>query len=360
MNQTHDTSAEIDRLRQSEAHLRAILKTAADGIVTIDDRGIVLSMNPAVEKIFGYTPEEVIGRNVSMLMPPPYEHEHDGYIQRYLHTGQARIIGIGREVVGQRKNGEIFPIDLAVSEVRDGENRYFTGIIHDITNRKKLEKQLLEISTAEQQRIGRDLHDGLGQELTGIAFLCDVLKQKLQRQEAAEALDAAEITRLVNQAIDHARALVRGLCPVSLDGEDGLQSALKELARAVSTLHELRCRFTSDTAVQIGDHNTATQLYYIAHEAVHNAVKHANATSIDIRLAASNERALLTVTDNGSGIDTARSSSSGRGMEIMPYRARMIGGMLDMRSRVGEGTTVSCHFPLPQAMSRKLSRKDKP
>ena len=125
--------------RESEKRLRAILQTAVEGIITIDDRGIVESMNPAVERIFGYQAEEVMGQNVSVLMPSPYRQEHDQYMQNYLRTGKAKIIGIGREVVGLRKNGATFPMDLAVSEVRLANRLLFTGFVRDISERKRAE-----------------------------------------------------------------------------------------------------------------------------------------------------------------------------------------------------------------------------
>jgi PAS domain S-box-containing protein len=132
--------------QDSEERLRAILQTAVEGIITIDEHGLIEAMNPAAEKTFGYSGEEVIGRNVSVLMPSPYREEHDAYMATYLRTGQARIIGIGREVVGRRKDGTVFPMDLAVSEVRLAERRLFTGFVRDITERKKAELRLAELA----------------------------------------------------------------------------------------------------------------------------------------------------------------------------------------------------------------------
>src|ERR1051326_1986009 len=130
----------------TEERLRAILRTAVEGIITIDERGIIESINPAGEKIFGFSAEEVIGKNVNVLMPSPYREEHDGYISNYRQTGHAQIIGIGREVFGQRKDGSIFPMDLAVSEVRLAQRRMFTGFVRDITERKRSEERLAELA----------------------------------------------------------------------------------------------------------------------------------------------------------------------------------------------------------------------
>lgn len=126
----------------SEARMRAILDTTVDGIVTIDARGIILSFNRAAENIFGYGADEVVGRNVSVLMPAPHAQAHDGYLAAYVRSGEAKIIGIGREVQGRRRNGELFPIDLAVSEAWSGGTRFFTGILRDIMARKQLELAL--------------------------------------------------------------------------------------------------------------------------------------------------------------------------------------------------------------------------
>ncbi len=130
------------QLRDSEARTRAILDTAVDGIITIDPRGIILSANPATEKMFGYTAAEMVGNNVRMLMPEPYHSAHDGYLERYRATGQRRIIGVGREVEGRRKDGSTFPMDLSVGEAVAAGGRIFTGIVRDISGRKTIEEDL--------------------------------------------------------------------------------------------------------------------------------------------------------------------------------------------------------------------------
>jgi len=143
-----------EALAGSEARIQAIVNTAVDSIVTIDERGMVHAFNPAAEKIFGYSADEVIGQNVSMLMPSPHREKHDSYIARYLQTGESRIIGIGREVNALRKDGTTFPVELALSEVPTGNGRLFTGILRDITERKEAEAKLDEM--LKQVKKGHD------------------------------------------------------------------------------------------------------------------------------------------------------------------------------------------------------------
>jgi PAS domain S-box-containing protein len=337
----HDDHAEA--LRESESRLRAVVETAVDGIITIDERGVIDSFNSAAEIVFGYEPEEVIGRNISMLMPEPHSSIHDRYINNYIRTGHRRIIGIGREVVGRRKDGSLFPMDLAVSEIRLGERRLFTGIIRDLTERKRLEYEIAQVSTEEQQRIGRDLHDGLGQELTGIAFLTQVLQEQLESRGLEEAKNAAKIVSLANQAIDHTRALVKGLCPVKLHA-DGLIFALQEMADNTADVHRIECIFECEEPVLISDTTVATQLYYIAYEAVNNALKHSGGNQIVIKLIPEGDLARLSVEDNGKGLDPQMERPLGRGLATMSYRARIIGSELIVRPALRCGTMVSCTF----------------
>jgi two-component system sensor kinase FixL len=132
---------------ESESRLRSILDTVPDGIIVIDKIGIVQSFSPAAERLFGYVEAEVVGCNVSLLMPSPYREAHDGYLDRYLRTGERRIIGIGRVVVGLRKNGETFPMELAVGEFRVGDTRYFTGFVRDLTEQQRVARRLQDLQT---------------------------------------------------------------------------------------------------------------------------------------------------------------------------------------------------------------------
>lgn len=135
-----------ERLRESAVRIQSILNTVVDGIITIDEFGFVETLNPAAERMFGYPAAEVVGQNVKMLMPEPYQSEHDAYLERYRTTAQARLIGIGREVVGRRKDGSTFPMELAVSEMQSGAARHFTGLVRDVTARKAAEQALLQES----------------------------------------------------------------------------------------------------------------------------------------------------------------------------------------------------------------------
>ena len=331
-------------LRDSAERLRAILETAVEGIITIDERGIIESFNLAAERIFGYKAKEVIGRNVSLLMPSPHREQHDTYLGNYLRTGHAKIIGIGREIVARRKNGTVFPMDLSVSEVRLADRRLFTGFIRDITGRKRLEKEILEISEREQRRIGQDLHDGLCQHLAGIELMSQVLEQKLARRSKAAAARAGDIAKNVRDAISHTRLLARGLSPVTLESE-GLMSALQELALNTEKIFHVACRFDCHPPVLVSDYPAATHLFRLAQEAVSNALKHGKAKRILIRLKEERGRLALSIIDDGSGFPTQIPKSKGMGLRIMQSRAGMIGGTLAIERNAVGGTSVTVAAP---------------
>ena len=336
-----------DALRASEERNRGILETAVNAIITINERGIIESVNPATERLFGYAKDEMVGRNVSMLMPSPYRDQHDTYLHNYHRTGVAKIIGIGRETMAQRKDGTVFPADLSVGEVRLPQGKVFTGIIRDISDRKRLEQEILEISEKEQQRIGQDIHDDLCQQLAAISCLAQVVNQRLQTENNPEAQSMAEIVRLISQANTRARMMSRGLVPVVLDA-GGLMSALSELATGTEKIFRISCRFWCEQPVLVDDNVVAVQLYRIAQEAVANALKHSGADRVEILLSIEDQAIRLRIRDNGIGFpeEIPHTAGSGMGLLTMTHRAKMLGGHLTVMPEPSGGTEVCCLLPV--------------
>jgi two-component system CheB/CheR fusion protein len=326
-------------LHEREERLQAILSAAVDAIITIDQGGLIQSVNPAVERMFGYTPAELLGQNVKMLMPWPYGDEHDSYLARYLRTGEKRMIGIGREVEARCKDGSVFPIELAVSEI--SHLKLFTGIIHDLTRRKELEREVVEIASLEQRRIGHDLHDSVSQELTALNMLAKDLAETLRNDAAKAALPlVSQMIQALQRIQQELRGILRGLLPVPVDGE-GLMAALAELANHTQREGKAACVFDCPKPVFVADNLTATHLYLIAREAIHNAVKHAQAQEIRIALQADGGL-VLRVQDNGVGMRARPAKNQGLGLRIMRNRAAIISAKLTIEPAEPTGTVVTC------------------
>lgn len=238
-----------------------------------------------------------------------------------------------------------FQCEAKMIRREDGRPWFIHGVGFDITERKGLEETILEISAREQRRIAQDLHDGLGQHLTGVAFMSKVLEEKLSDKSLPEAVEAAQIVRMVNQAIENTRQLARGLHPVAAEPL-GLMSALKNWASEVEALFHIRCCFQCEKPVAIPDANLATHLYRIAQEAVNNAIRHGKSRNIAIRLSGKNGAGVLAIQDDGDGFPETQSSPPGVGLSIMNYRADMVGGSLKVQANEARGITVTCMFPV--------------
>jgi len=324
-------------LRNREERLRAIMDYAAEAIVVIDSDGVISDFNKAAQGLFGYTTGEAVGQNVNLLMPSPYRERHDDYLARYLKTGERRIMNQPRELSGLRKNGSIFPLELTVTEI--DHLSVFVGIMRDLSDKKRLEKQVADISTQEQERIGQEIHDALCQQLTGLSLLATGLKKHLVSQNIPGLDQMDLIIEQLQQAIKEAYRLSRGLAPVPIT-PDGLIDALTVLANDVQTGMDIDCRFEAHTPVAIKDRTFAVQIYRIAAEAVHNAGKHAQASKIRIDLKTGPDACELTVSDNGRGFQAG--NMMGMGIPIMRYRAGTIGCHLTIESSPGKGTVVRC------------------
>ena len=347
----HGVGFDISDLKRAEQALegeRNLLSTVLDTVgalvVVLSPTGAILRFNRACEDISGYTFDEVRGKYFGDLFLVPEEAARFKSSLASLHAREP-VTGSESDLI--TRDGERRRISWS-STVLPGVGVAPTYVIAtgiDITDRKRMEKAILEISAREQRKIGRDLHDGLGQHLTGIAFMSKVLERKLAADGSPEAVEVEKIVRLVNEAIHKTRELARGLLPVVSDS-DGLMSALERWTGEVEDLFRIPCRFECSEPVRITDVNVATHLYHIAQEAVNNAIKHARATELIVSLGRPKGVGILEVEDNGIGLPDERQGHAGLGLHIMSYRANMIGGSLELRRGVHGGTVVSCRFPL--------------
>ena len=314
----HGVGFDITDLKRTEEALQeernvvsAILHTVGALVVVLDPEGRVIRFNRACEQTSGYSFAEVAGQKIWDLFMVPEEVERFKSDFQQLCSDQLPSDYEGY-LVKRDGSRRLIAWSSTVLPGNDGAPTYIIATGIDITERRHLETTILEVSGREQRRIGQDLHDGLGQHLTGIAFMSKVQEQKLMEKSLPEAGDAAKIVKLVNEAINKTRELARGLLPVVSDAQ-GLMSALQQWAGEVEDLFGVSCRFQCFTPVLIHDDTVATHLYYIAREAVNNAIKHGHGSQIVIRLAADQEQGALTITDNGSGICGHPSQQRGHG-----------------------------------------------
>jgi signal transduction histidine kinase len=247
-------------------------------------------------------------------------------------------------ISGLRADGEEFPIEASISEVDVGGEKISTVILRDITERRRLEHDVLEISALEQQRIGQDLHDDLCQWLTATEFLASALAKDLGNDFPANAARAQKIATTMRQANARARTLAHGLVPTVIE-EAGLPGALRELAADTSEMFHIRCFYDGPESVPIRDPSSALHLYRIVQEAISNAVRHGGAHEVHILLQPDENGVAMLIRDNGSGIPKPQPETQGMGLRTMRYRAGIIGAKLEIRPRASGGTEIACTFP---------------
>jgi PAS domain S-box-containing protein len=365
-------------LRDAAERMRSVVNHVVDGIITIDERGNIESYNPAAQKIFGYAREQVLGRNVKMLMPEPYHAEHDGYLENYLSTGRPKIIGIGREVIGKRKNGSVFPMELAVSEFHISQRRYFTGIVRDITERKRLQDEL-------QQRV-HDLADADRQKNEFLAMLSHELRNPIAPMRNAlyliKAMGGAsggdmgelqqmmerqmqQLVRLVDDLLDVSR-IIRGKIDLRRERMDLLQAVLRasETAKPVidANGHVLELSVPEGPVWVVGD---MVRLAQVIANLLTNAAKYTRrASRIALEVRREGAQALITVRDPGEGIppellprifdlfvqgDHALARSQGGlgiGLTLVKRLVEMHEGTVEARSEgKGKGSEFSIRLP---------------
>ncbi len=322
------------RLRRSEALLRATTSNTADTLFLLDTAMRVRFVNNSVN---GLTPEQIIGREINSLLP---QAACSRVLQKLGH-----ILESGETTTFEFESSEDGPVQYfenrAVLVRDDGIASGISISMRDITERKRLEQEILDVSGRERQSIGRDLHDGLGQELTGVALMLRGLSSRIQQRCPDVVENVNEIVGHLNQSIETARSLARGLLPVRTE-TGGLGSALRALAARSRDLYGLEVTFRSEVCPEFTITETdASHLYRIAQEALTNASRHGHASLVEISMIAKEDGFTLRITDNGGGFVRSAASTSGMGLKIMKYRADMIGAKFEIGANQPRGTVIT-------------------
>jgi PAS domain S-box-containing protein len=367
-----------EALRISEERLRAIIEQAVVGIARCDLKGKIIFTNDAFGKMLGYAPSELIGKTIAELTHSA-DVERNMQLYRKLVT-KSKPFEIEKRYL--RKDGSTLWASVSASPMRDAAGKTDSAVAvaidisdskksraaleeakrmletrvrertaelmaaneelqHEIAVRKRLEGEIIGVSDREQRRLGQDLHDSLCQHLAAVAFMARAMSERMRLGKPAEPKDLDKICDLINAGVTEARTIARGLHPVEMDPA-GLHTALHSL---LSRQSQLPYRLDMDEELPISDPAVALHLYRIAREAVINANKHACAREILVRMRTSGNRIELSVTDDGIGLSPDSRLGAGMGLQIMDYRARSIGGRLEIKSVRPHGTRVACYLP---------------
>lgn len=356
-------------LKESEARLRAIVETAVDGIITIDVEGVIESFNPAAERLFGYSANEVLGNNVGMLMPSPYREEHDAYIQNYLKTGNKKIIGIGREVVGLRKDGTTFPMRLSVSEVKLGKRILFTGIARDISEQKSLQDQILQSERlAIIGKMAAKVAHEIRNPLSSISLNAELLEDEIQSYENIDKKEALVLLNSMIREIDRVTSLTDEYLqfsrlpePHPIKGDlvelirDSMELLVKELSRK-----KIKFEFKyPQRATQV--RYDRAQMRRVLLNIIRNAIEAMpKGGKLTIEIDKAEHHALIDIIDTGIGIPeekvaqifdpffTTKDFGTGLGLTISQQIIQEHGGSIHCQSQLDQGTTFRIELPLDQ------------
>jgi len=340
-----------EALRESEDRFRTLAETASDAIITIDQSGLIVFVNPAVAKVFGYEPAELMGRDLTMLMPEYLRHLHQAGFQRYQDTGKKHISWEAVELPGLHQSGREIPLELSFGEFVRNERRYFTGIVRDVTDRKQA-AEALQRSRDERfrelervrRRIATDLHDDIGSSLTQISIMSEVAQNRADDHDNTQALSM--IANSSRELVDAMSDIVWAINPQK-DHLSDLKQRMRRFAADVLTSRNIDLDFRAplaETDIVLGA-NIRREVFLIFKETVNNLVKHSGATRAEIDFSISGGNLVLRVSDNGNGFDT-NSESEGHGLMSLRERTAALSGVLEVTSEQGRGTTVTLKAPL--------------
>lgn len=332
-------------MQEQEARLRAIVDHAVDGIITINEQGTMESFNPAAERLFGYAASEILGQSVKLLMPEPYQSEHDSYLARHKQTGDATIMGIGREIVGRRKDGSTFPLDLALSEMRLGDRRLFTGITRDITERKQHEARLTA-SLLEKELLLKEIHHRIKNNLQIISSLLDLQSDHTQDRKAREMFKESR-GRVRSMALIHER-LYRSQDLVHVHIAEYVEQLAQALYRSYRTANN-DIALHLDATIPPLSLDMAIPCGLILNELLSNCLKHGfkNAQQGWIRVTwlDDGQNNVLTVADNGAGFPAGLNfrTASSFGLQLVNTLVEQLKGTIELAQN--ECTMVRITFP---------------
>jgi PAS domain S-box-containing protein len=327
-------------LADSERRYRDLFDHSPIGKLVCDGERIVMANERASDMFRASDPGQLVGHSLLELVPEARRGVVLERLERFRETGEPVPLQQDRAL---RLDGQEIDVEFMASPLLEGGRRLMHVILQDVSERSALEREIIEISTAEQARIGREIHDGICQQL----LATDLMVLGLERRMARDGTDAQPLESLrqiaaqIEQALGQARALANGSAPVHIDAAS-LQASLQAMAASATSTHGVPCAVEFSGDAQGMDQVTATHLYRIAQEAVSNAAKHAQASRIDIRLEAHGPAFSLRVEDDGVGLPEADPAWGHLGLSIMRYRARIIGASLGFLSRPGGGTQVRC------------------
>ncbi len=347
-------------LYAKQERLQAILNNNFNAVLTVDRQGWVESVNLAALEMFGYSIDEMIGQKFQGFVPLAEGQTQNGNGSSHQEIGLAGITGNSLEVVARRKDGSTFPADLAVSEIV--HLGLFCGILRDLSEHKRLERDVSEATALEQRRIGQDLHDSVGQQLTALTMVAQDFVESLtpeartsdsHRREFAPSTPQSNLSRLspselaerlrrdLQKTLEEVRSISRNLNPVPVDSQ-GLMVALTDLVERIRLQSRVICTFDCESPVAIEDNVVGTHLFHIAQEALSNALRHALAREVRISLQQSDLQIVLRIQDDGCGIPWPLPQREGLGQRIMKNRADMIGATLTIDRAKPKGTVVTC------------------
>jgi PAS domain S-box-containing protein len=327
------------RAERAIATQARMIESMLEGVAVINEHGVIEITNPAFDGMFGYGRGELIGRDVAVLAEGAF-----GQPDRWRSKHGASSMSL--EFEAQRRDGTSFAAAGVLSRFEVAGRNHSLVVLQDVSERKQLERAILLAVNREQYRIGNDLHDGLGQELTGIALMLRGVAGRLTAEYPAILPEVEGITRLVSNAIENTRALARGLSPVNLE-RGGLQDALEGLAMNAMELYGVQVVFSHRASGgKALSAELANHLYRIAQEAVRNSVRHGQARTIRLHLTTGRAKVSLAITDDGTGLPEQAMDATGMGLKIMRYRARMLGGEVHFERVEPTGTRVVCECPI--------------